>query len=56
MNPQLMYSLPGEHAAKSGFSFRQGLSIVALGYLRFCWLDPKIMADFMHCIRIKIVQ
>lgn len=23
MNPQLMYSLPGEHAAKSGFSFRQ---------------------------------
>ncbi|WKY17140.1 hypothetical protein Q1695_001621 [Nippostrongylus brasiliensis] len=23
LNPQLMYSLPGEHAAKSGFSFRQ---------------------------------
>ncbi|KAK5967217.1 hypothetical protein GCK32_000230 [Trichostrongylus colubriformis] len=23
VNPQLMYSLPGEHAAKTGFSFRQ---------------------------------
>ncbi|EYB84442.1 hypothetical protein Y032_0316g2289 [Ancylostoma ceylanicum] len=24
LTPQLMYSLPGEHAAKGGFSFRQG--------------------------------
>ncbi|VDK46006.1 unnamed protein product [Cylicostephanus goldi] len=49
-NPQLMYSLPGEHAAKGGFSFRQGrfmeflsfsfpyLLVGALSFLKFSCL------------------
>lgn len=41
-NPQLMYSLPGEHAAKTGFSFRQVLIPIekSLSIRRFDMSNP----------------